>query len=96
MRTSCGSPTSMTSSCPTSTGYLRPCSTSGLNKATVAARRIAELDPYLPVELFDRGITTESVDGFLDGVDVLVEECDSLDMKVLIRQVGTRATASRC
>ncbi len=60
----------------------------GLNKATVAARRIAELDPYLPVELFDRGITTESVDGFLDGVDVLVEECDSLDTKVLIRQVA--------
>ena len=60
----------------------------GLNKATVAARRIAELDPYLPVELFDRGITTESVDRFLDGVDVLVEECDSLDTKVLIRQVA--------
>jgi molybdopterin/thiamine biosynthesis adenylyltransferase len=60
----------------------------GMNKATVAARRIAELDPYLPVELFDQGITTESVEGFLDGVDVLVEECDSLDTKVLIRQVA--------
>jgi molybdopterin/thiamine biosynthesis adenylyltransferase len=60
----------------------------GLNKATVAARRIAELDPYLPVELFDRGITTDSVEEFLDGVDVLVEECDSLDTKVLIRQVA--------
>jgi molybdopterin/thiamine biosynthesis adenylyltransferase len=60
----------------------------GVNKAKVAARRIAELDPYLPVEVFDRGITTESVDRFLDGVDILVEECDSLDTKVLVRQAA--------
>ncbi len=60
----------------------------GLNKAKVTARRIAEVDPYLPVDVFDRGITTESVDAFLDGVDVVVEECDSLDTKVLIRQVA--------
>lgn len=58
----------------------------GLNKATLAARRIAELDPYLPVEVFDRGITAASVDRFLDGLDVVVEVCDSLDTKVLVRQ----------
>ena len=60
----------------------------GLNKAQVAARRIAELDPYLAVEVFDRGITAESVDRFLDGIDIVVEECDSLDTKVLIRQAA--------
>ncbi len=60
----------------------------GLNKAALAARRIAELDPYLPVEVFDRGITEESVDGFLDDIDILVEECDSLDTKVLVRQAA--------
>ncbi len=58
----------------------------GMNKATVTARRIAEIDPYLAVEVFDRGITTDSVGAFLDGLDILVEECDSLDTKVLIRQ----------
>ncbi len=60
----------------------------GLNKATLAARRIAELDPYLPVEVFNRGITAESVAGFLDGIDILVEECDSLDTKILVRQAA--------
>jgi len=60
----------------------------GLNKATLAARRIAELDPYLPVEVLDRGITTESVDRFLDGLDIVVEVCDSLDAKVLVRQAA--------
>jgi molybdopterin/thiamine biosynthesis adenylyltransferase len=62
----------------------------GLNKAKLAARRIAELDPYLPVEVFDRGITADSVNPFLDGIDILVEECDSLDAKLLVR-VSARA-----
>ena len=66
----------------------------GLNKATLAARRIAELDPYLPVEVFNRGITAESVDGFLDGIDILVEECDSLDTKVLVRQAAREPDVS--
>jgi molybdopterin/thiamine biosynthesis adenylyltransferase len=60
----------------------------GLNKAIAAARRIAELDPYLQVEVFDRGVTPHSVEPFLDDVDILVEECDSLDAKVLVRQAA--------
>jgi molybdopterin/thiamine biosynthesis adenylyltransferase len=62
----------------------------GLNKAHVAARRIAELDPYLPVDVFDSGLTLATVDDFLDGLDILVEECDALDMKAILRD-GARA-----
>ncbi len=61
----------------------------GLNKAHVAARKIAELDPYLAVEVFDAGLTVETVDAFLDGLDIVVEECDSLDMKAVVR-IGAR------
>ncbi|MGO9930037.1 MAG: Rv1355c family protein [Mycobacterium sp.] len=64
----------------------------GLNKAEVAARRIAELDPYLPVRVLDVGLTADTVDEFLDGLDVVVEECDSLDMKAILRE---RARARR-
>jgi molybdopterin/thiamine biosynthesis adenylyltransferase len=60
----------------------------GVNKAVVCARRIAELDPYLPVSVVPTGITVQSVGGFLDGLDVVIEECDSLDAKVLIREVA--------
>ncbi|MFV8320574.1 Rv1355c family protein [Mycobacterium sp. 23] len=60
----------------------------GLNKATVAARRIAELDPYLKVEVVASGLSPQSIEAFLDGLDVVVEECDSLDMKVLLRQTA--------
>jgi molybdopterin/thiamine biosynthesis adenylyltransferase len=57
----------------------------GLNKSHVAARRIAELDPYLVVDVFDAGLTVNTVDAFLDGLDIVVEECDSLDMKAVLR-----------
>jgi molybdopterin/thiamine biosynthesis adenylyltransferase len=62
----------------------------GLNKADVAARRIAEIDPYLPIRVVDVGLTADTIDEFLDGLDVVVEECDSLDMKVRLRE-GARA-----
>jgi molybdopterin/thiamine biosynthesis adenylyltransferase len=58
----------------------------GANKAIVAARRIAELDPYLSLRVQTTGITPGNIADFLDGLDLLVEECDSLDMKVLLRQ----------
>lgn len=60
----------------------------GVNKATSAARRIAELDPYLPVDVLPDGLSAESMDTFLDGIDVVIEECDTLDMKVLVREAA--------
>jgi hypothetical protein len=60
----------------------------GVNKATVAARRIAELDPYLTVQVLTSGLTHESVDQFLGGLDIVVEECDSLDIKALVRDAA--------
>lgn len=60
----------------------------GLNKAVVTARRIAELDPYIRVEVMTSGVTPESLDDFLDGVDIVVEECDSFDMKLMIREAA--------
>ena len=58
----------------------------GVNKAVLAARRIAELDPYLTVRVFTAGLTDDTVNEFLDGLDVVVEECDSLDMKAMVRE----------
>ncbi len=60
----------------------------GLNKATLAARRIAELDPYLRVEVETTGLTPQSLDAFLDDLDVVVEECDAFDMKVMLREAA--------
>lgn len=62
----------------------------GVNKAVVTARRIAELDPYLPVEVFHAGITDDNLDEFLTGLSLVVEECDSLDIKAAVREGARR------
>lgn len=60
----------------------------GLNKAVVAARRIAEIDPYINVHIDRDGAIPRSIDSFLHGLDIVVEECDSLDAKVLVREAA--------
>ncbi|WP_111672461.1 Rv1355c family protein [Algoriphagus litoralis] len=61
----------------------------GLEKVVIAAREIAEIDPYLKVTLFREGIHPGNVDEFLNGggaLDLLIDECDSLDIKLLLRE----------
>ena len=62
----------------------------GDNKAVVAARRVAELDPYLPIHAFTGGVDAGNVDEFIAGLDVVVEECDDLAMKLLVREAARR------
>ncbi|MFF0816114.1 Rv1355c family protein [Rhodococcus sp. NPDC003318] len=62
----------------------------GVNKAIVAARRISEIDPYLRVTAWPDGVTERTVGDFLAGLDLVVEECDSLDMKVSVREEARR------
>jgi molybdopterin/thiamine biosynthesis adenylyltransferase len=64
----------------------------GINKAVLAARSIAEVDPFLKVVCYPEGLTPANLDRFLQGgedggrVDLLVEECDGLEMKLRCRQ----------
>ncbi|EMT54009.1 MULTISPECIES: Rv1355c family protein [Brevibacillus] len=61
----------------------------GLPKWVITAREIAEIDPYLRVVCYPEGITEENIERFLwDGgkLDILVDECDSLNIKILARE----------
>jgi molybdopterin/thiamine biosynthesis adenylyltransferase/nitroreductase len=60
----------------------------GVNKAVVAARRIGEIDPYLRVVTEPEGINAGNLDRFLDGLDLVIEECDSIDVKFLVREAA--------
>lgn len=62
----------------------------GENKAHIAARRIAEVDPYITVRVVESGLTPDTITEFLDGLDIVVEECDSLDVKALVREAARR------
>lgn len=57
----------------------------GIKKTLIAAREIAEIDPYISVEIFSDGVTDENIDSFFSNLDLLVEVCDGLDMKVKAR-----------
>lgn len=61
----------------------------GLAKTTMVAREIAEIDPFLKVEVYDQGITDTNLDDFIGTgagkLDLLIEECDALDIKIKAR-----------
>jgi molybdopterin/thiamine biosynthesis adenylyltransferase len=61
----------------------------GVNKAELAARQIAELDPYLTVMVYENGVDDLSIDRFFDdapALDLLIEECDMPYVKILARE----------
>ncbi|WP_087924940.1 Rv1355c family protein [Streptomyces albireticuli] len=61
----------------------------GVPKVVIAARQMYELDPYLDIEVWPRGLTEDNIDAFLTGgghADLLVEECDDLYVKVRARE----------
>lgn len=62
------------------------CDELGHNKALLVARRIAKIDPYLDVILYQEGVTESNLDAFLEGLDLLLEECDGLAMKWTVRK----------
>jgi hypothetical protein len=62
----------------------------GLNKAVALGRRIAELDPYLELDVMPDGLTAANIDRFVEDLDVVIEECDSLDLKLLVRESARR------
>jgi molybdopterin/thiamine biosynthesis adenylyltransferase len=65
----------------------------GVNKAVLAARQMFELDPYLDIQLFPHGISDDNLEAFFTAggrLDLLIEECDDLYFKVLLREEARR------
>jgi len=57
----------------------------GINKAVFFARQIWETDPWAELEIYDKGINKENLEIFINGLDVFVDEMDSIDLKVRSR-----------
>ncbi len=61
----------------------------GERKTDVVYHEIAEIDPYIKVVIFEEGINSINIGDFLSkngDLDLLVEECDSVEIKVLARK----------
>jgi tRNA A37 threonylcarbamoyladenosine dehydratase len=63
----------------------------GQNKAIIAARAIAEIDPYLKVTVYLDGISDSNIQNFFTdtgNLDALIEVCDGLDVKIKSRKMA--------
>ncbi len=58
----------------------------GLNKAEAISRFIYQLNPYSRIEIFKEGVTEKNLGRFLNGIDLLIEELDNIEMKIKIRE----------
>src|SRR4051794_40881966 len=63
----------------------------GIAKVVLAAREVAELDPYVRVVPFARGVEEATVAEFVAGADVVIDECDGLEIKLLLREYARAA-----
>jgi len=65
-----------------------------VSKAEYIAYEQQLVDPYLDVDVYKEGINRENLDRFFDGgdgepaIDLLVEEMDNLDLKILVRHAA--------
>jgi hypothetical protein len=63
----------------------------GLNKCLIAANSILEKDPYIEVEIHEKGFTnSEYHASIIESVDLVVDECDSFDMKIALRELSKK------
>jgi molybdopterin/thiamine biosynthesis adenylyltransferase len=58
----------------------------GVSKVVLAAREVAELDPYVRVVTYPGGVDETTIADFVAGADVVVDECDDLEMKLRLRE----------
>ncbi|WP_204077454.1 ThiF family adenylyltransferase [Planotetraspora phitsanulokensis] len=61
----------------------------GIDKTVLAARQMAEINPYLGISTFPQGLSEDDFDDFLlsgGRLDLVVEECDDLYVKIAIRE----------
>lgn len=57
----------------------------GIEKTIIAAREIAEIDPFIKVKIFNDGLNKSNMDAFFtaDGnLDLFIEVCDTLEIKI--------------
>lgn len=64
-----------------------------VKKTIVTAREISEIDPFLKVTCFHDGITNANLNSFIENggqLDAIIEECDSLDIKINSRYAAKK------
>jgi hypothetical protein len=63
----------------------------GLSKCIIAANSLLERDPYIDIEIYEEGFknSPEHI-ALIEKVDVVIDECDSFEIKILLRQLSKK------
>jgi len=60
----------------------------GLSKCLIAANSMLERDPYIEIEIYETGFkNSEEHASLIEKVDIVIDECDSFEVKILLRQL---------
>lgn len=60
----------------------------GRKKSHIIAEQLYELDPYIMIKVYDKGLTRKNITGFIKGVNVIVDEVDDLEIKIRLRLIA--------
>ncbi len=63
----------------------------GKNKAVAAAESIYISNPYAEIEIFSEGLNDKNISNFLHNTDIVIDEMDSLPMKIMVRKAARTA-----
>ncbi len=58
----------------------------GLHKAEVAAKRAWEIDPFADIDVWDGGISASTIGKFVEELDIVIDEMDSIPLKFALRE----------
>lgn len=62
----------------------------GQSKADLCAAKIKSVDPVVVVDKYPQGITSDNIEDFVKGCDLIVEECDDFAIKLQLRLVARK------
>lgn len=62
----------------------------GKNKAELIAQYIYQLNPYADISVYSEGINETNMSEFMDGLDLVIEELDDIEVKVQMRREAQR------
>jgi molybdopterin/thiamine biosynthesis adenylyltransferase len=58
----------------------------GHNKAELIAQYIYQLNPYSDITVYSEGIKDNNINVFIEGLDIVIEELDDIEVKVRMRE----------
>lgn len=58
------------------------------SKVLVAAREILAIDPYMHIDMYPEGLTTDGLPDFIEGASIIIDTFDAFSLKLQLRKLA--------